>query len=245
MKKIKKLSKGMTLVEVIVSMTIFALAAACIMSVIGGAMKISNRSRKRDLETAQQANAVEKKSDTELTKTGDGYEIVFVPTGGVSKTVSGIDTYAADAAQFGADFGFQIKTFNSGGLNSLSTSDPVLSVDSNEFKLTFINKSAENVTAYVTIEDGFIYEGNSSNGYIHTSKSYVRTAEKYNASGVTNSTIDFGYYNLDSFNNGDVKIRFVTASNVVYGDILLSSTDFTDNKWTITYDPSAPIPWSY
>lgn len=212
MKKIKKLSKGMTLVEVIVAMTIFALSAACIMSVVGAAMKMSNRSRRRDLETAQQANAIGKKSDTELTKTGDGYEIVFTPTGGTSKTVAGINTYAADAAQFGADFGFQIKTFGKGSLNRLSTTID-LSVG-NEYKFDIQNNLSESVTAYVTINKGYVFEGyNSNSGYKHSSKSYARTIAAGNSA-------DFGYCNGSYDLQTDIEIRFVTQSNVTVAAIV-------------------------
>ena len=228
MKKIKKLSKGMTLVEVIVAMTIFALASACIMSVVGAAMKMSNRSRRRDLETAQQANAVGKKSDQETAVIGSekDYTITFTPVGGGSiKTVNDISLYAADAAQFGADFGFQIKTFTSGTINSIST---VNSKD-DEYKLNIENNSSENITAYVEITDGYIYEGSTTDGYKHSSKSYVRTVQ-------ANKSADFGYYN-SLFNAGAITIRFVTDSGTTYGAYILDKSSFDPSrKTTYKYD---------
>ncbi len=230
MKKIKKLSKGMTLVEVIVSMTIFALAAACIMSVIGGAMKISNRSRKRDLETAQQANAVKKLSDqeTEVIGTEKDYTITFTPVDGIGavKTKDDISVYAADAAQFGAEFGFQIRTFTSNTRNNISTDNS----NSDEYKVTIQNDSSENITAYVEITDGYIYEGNTTSGYKHSSKSYVRTIQ-------ASDSADFGYCNSSFTRN--ISIRFVTDSGKTYGTYILNQTSFNASREkTYKYDSS-------
>lgn len=229
MKKIKKLSKGMTLVEVIVAMTIFALASACIMSVVGAAMKMSNRSRRRDLETAQQANAVGKKSDQETAIIGSmkDYTITFTPVGGGSaKTVNDISLYAADAAQFGADFGFQIKTFGKGSLNSLSTTiDPSMG---NEYKFEIQNNLSESVTAYVTINEGYVFEGDNSNsGYKHSSKSYARTI-------ATGNSADFGYCNVSYDFQTDIEIRFVTQSNVTVA-ASVNPLSITTNK-TVSFE---------
>lgn len=80
--KDKKNSKGMTLVEVVVAMTIFAMVAGAVMTAISGAVKQTAKNRKRDLEVGQQANAVRKNSNDEVTDLGE-YTISFNDTRGL------------------------------------------------------------------------------------------------------------------------------------------------------------------
>jgi prepilin-type N-terminal cleavage/methylation domain-containing protein len=58
MKNNKKLSRGMTLVEVLVAMTIFAVMASAIFTVILHANKTANRAKMRDVELSAQTNIV-------------------------------------------------------------------------------------------------------------------------------------------------------------------------------------------
>lgn len=238
MKKIQKNSKGMTLVEVIVAITIFAIMSIGIMTALGAAMLQTNRSARRDIEVGEQAETVGKKSLTGLTNiTGtDDYSITFSGGGVASRTVNDIKLYQADSAQFGAAFGFNIKTFGKlGDMNGFDTPDPIpgsATYDAYEYKIELKNTSSNSITMYVELTNGYIYEGNRVNGYIHNSKAYTKTS---NPSAVT-STINFGYYN-DMFSTGDISIHFVTDSNKTYGVYIIDpSTSFTNNKLTFTYD---------
>lgn len=242
MKRIQKNSKGMTLVEVIVAITIFAIMSIGIMTALGASMLQTNRSARRDIEIGEQAETVGKKSLTELTDiTGTGdYSITF-SGGGISKTATNIKLYQADGAQFNDAFGFNIKTFGkqTDMNDNLDTPDPdptSATYDADEYKIVFDNKSTQSVTMYVNMTNGYVYEGNRTNGYIHSSKAYTRTSNP-----TTTPLVNFGYYN-DSFAVGDITVRFVTDTNVTYGSYSISTANFTNNKLTFTYDPAAANP---
>ena len=242
MKKNKSLSKGMTLVEVIIAMTIFAVMAATIITVLAAAYKQVDRSKRRDLEGAQQAASVNKKDHvTKLSGTSD-YKIVFTPIGGGSTlTANNVKLYQANDAQFGTDFGFNMKSISSNTAIATPTPSPSPTDPdfAKQFKVKFTNTSTKVVNIYVEVSDGYVFEGNPTTGYIHTAKSYVRTAQPDN--GTTDNVVDFGFY-TDSFAAGDLKVRFVTEDGSVYGTISLSSVDF-DSAHTkeFSYDGTA---WS-
>lgn len=211
MEKNKKNSKGMTLVEVIVALTIFTIMAACIMAVIGAAIKSSNRSRRRDLELAQQANAAGKLSEQELTQIGtaNAYTVRFTPVGGgTPKEIADISIYQSSAAQFGSQIEFNIKTFLKGNWQNLNA----VNNEEDEYVFVINNELPENVTAYVDIadtSDGYIYEGAPSTGYRHSSRSYVRTISK--KEGSVSGYADFGFKD-SAYATGNISIRLVTDS---------------------------------
>ncbi|WP_178182713.1 type II secretion system protein [uncultured Ruminococcus sp.] len=230
--KNKKNSKGMTLVEVVIAMTIFAMVAGAVMTAISGAVQQTAKNRKRDLEVGQQANAVRKYSNAEVTDLGK-YTLSFDDSRGETKEVQ---MYEADAAQFGTDFGFQVKSFNVGGFTATATEN----TSTAEYKVSLINQTNENITAYVTVDNGFLYTGKSSaTGYIHTSPLYVTTIQAKSDTGIDGKA-EFGFcLTAAAFSNGDVKIRFVTDSNVTYGEFSLSAADFDSSRTkTFTYSSS-------
>ena len=238
MKKNKSLSKGMTLVEVIVAMTIFAIMASTIIAVLGAAYRQIDRSKRRDIEAAQQAAAVNKKDNVTKISGATDYKIVYTPTsGGTSQTANNIKLYQSNDAQFGGDFGFNMKSLTSNTAVAVPTPNPDPSDPdfANQYKIKFTNTSHKAVNIYVTISSGYVYEGNASTGYLHTSCSYVRTAQP--DTGGTDNIVDFGYRTL-SFAPGDIKVRFVSEDNSVYGDISLDAASFTatDHTKEFSYD---------
>lgn len=254
MKKFQKNSKGMTLVEVIVAITVFAVMSIGIMTALGASMLQTNKSARRDIEIGEQAEAVGKKSLSQLNPTdaaNPDYSIKFSGAG-LIKDADQIKLYQADGAQFNSSFGFYIKTFGKetemdGGLD---TSDPNPSIDANEYKIVFENLSGKNdvadakeITAYVTLTKGYIYEGSRTDGYIHTSTSYTRTSNYTTAT----KKFNFGYYNDAGFSSGDLKIRFVDSDGLPYGEYSLSASNFDAATHTLTIkydpvdDPSNPI----
>ena len=106
---------------------------------------------------------------------------------------------------------------------------------SDEYRFKITNDRADTVTMYVTINgsNDYIYEGSTSNGYIHSSKVYVRTI-------APRQSIDFGYKNnaADAYNN--ISIKYV-ASNVTF-DVSNPIRDDTPdyNETTRTYTGSVP-----
>ena len=239
MKKNKKLLKGMTLVEVVVAMIIFFLMFSAIISVFAVSLKQINLSRRRDLRTAEEAMVAGKKVKADaagrneyLIKVGgDNYTVTF--DDGRGKTSNNISLYQAklDSA-FKSDFGFQLKTFGKSdsffGMNTENNA-------SDEYRFKITNDRADTVTMYVTINgsNDYIYEGSTSNGYIHSSKVYVRTI-------APRQSIDFGYKNnaADAYNN--ISIKYV-ASNVTF-DVSNPIRDDTPdyNETTRTYTGSVP-----
>lgn len=239
MRKNKKNSKGMTLVEVIVALTIFTIMAACIMAVIGAAIKSSNRSRRRDLELAQQANAAGKLSKQELDQIGtaNAYTVRFTPVGGgAPKEISDISIYQSSAAQFGSQIEFNIKTFLKGSWQNLNA----VNNEADEYVFVIKNDTSENITAYVDIADssnGYIYEGSLSTGYKHSARSYVRTVSK--REGSITGYADFGFKD-PAYATGNITIRLVTDSGATKvvpaaGKDLLEATGKT-RRYVISID---------
>lgn len=239
MKKNKKLLKGMTLVEVVVAMIIFFLMFSTIISVFAVSLKQINLSRRRDLRTAEEAMVVGKKVkadaagvNKDLDPVGENeYTVTF--DDGRGKTSNNISLYQAKSASaFKSDFGFQLKTFGKSdsffGMNTENNA-------SDEYRFKITNDRADTVTMYVTINgsNDYIYEGSTGNGYIHSSKVYVRTI-------APRQSIDFGYKNnaADAFNN--ISIQYI-ASGVTYNisNPIKNGTTGYDNT-TRVYTGSVP-----
>lgn len=244
MKKFRKNSKGMTLVEVIVAITIFSIMAIGIMTALGTSMLQTNKSARRDIEVGEQAQATAQKSSTKLNAVvsdSTSYTINYgalLATGASNPT--DVKYMQADGAQFNSTFEFNLKTF--GNINDFSdASDLSINVSAsttpNDYKILFKNTSDKAITLYAELTNGYIFEGNpnmiSGKGYVHSSKRYVKTSENQTERG----EIQFGYHN-DSFSTGDIKIWCIDASgSYVLGQMNLNpSTDFTDNVLTVTYD---------
>lgn len=198
MKKKKKLSPGMTLVEVLVSMTIFAVMASAIFSAIAHANKLSNRAKMRDVELAAQTNIIGKKSkgSSEIkvlhpneAYLGD-YNIVFEDgrtlEDGSHPTVDNVKVYETTEGEFDQYFDFKLKTV----LQSSSLNGAAINVDNlgtNEYLLRYENTSSESIIVTVSISDGYIYEGDEKT-FIHTRNTYSKTIP-------SGGSADIGYFN--------------------------------------------------
>jgi prepilin-type N-terminal cleavage/methylation domain-containing protein len=211
--KNRKLSKGMTLVEVLVSMTIFAVMASAILTVIAFANKTANRSKMRDVELATEANIISRKNKAsdqldQVKPNGyaGNYSIVFTPPPQDSvKTINNVKVYETQEGEFNADFDFKMKTvIDSTSLNGLT----INSVNDNEYAFTVNNNLSEPITIDIEIKDGFIFEG-TGRQYIHTRQTYTKTIP-------ANGSASIGYC-TQNFQQGDIKIEATTA---VSGSIL-------------------------
>lgn len=191
MKKTYKVSRGVTLVEVIIAMTIFAIMAGTIMTVIMRANQISNRSKMRDVELATETNIIGRNKASARDEihevnpngyTGD-YKIVFGLTGKTIPPVDHVKVYETNEGQFNQDFDFKLKTMvPSSSLSGLSLTN----LHDNEYSLRFENNLAESITITISIVDGYLFEGDGQK-YVHTTKSYVKTIP-------ANSAADVGYF---------------------------------------------------
>lgn len=206
------LSQGMTLVEVMISVIIFAILASSILAVIAAANKMSNKSRMRDKELAGQANIVSKKSADDMLLIGDtdkGYTIRFSPERNTNTSTANVDVgniyvWRSNKGSFGEEFGFQVKTLAGKDITGLNVDPENLQDD--EYMFSFTNNYYENVTIEINIKDGLIFEGvRGADGYRHPSQTYIRTVEP-------GRSINFGYYKQNYNNSNDLTIDLTTAS---------------------------------
>lgn len=207
MKKTYKFSRGVTLVEVIIAMTIFAIMAGTIMTVIMKANQISNRSKMRDVELATETNIIGRnkasaRDEIQQVKPngyeGD-YKIVFSVPGKTIPPVNHVKIYETNEGRFDQDFDFKLKTIvPSSSLSGL----PLTNLADNEYSLRFENNLSEAITITITIEDGYLFEGDGQK-YVHTTKSYVKTLP-------ANSTADVGYFYSGS-SNVSIGLRYETS----------------------------------
>lgn len=200
MKTNRKLSKGMTLVEVLVSMTIFAVMAGVIFTVIMRANQNQNRNKMRDAELASEINIIGRKNDAMLNVTspnsfsGD-YKITFNVPGSTAKELDGVKVYETDEGEFADAFDFRMKTVvETASLSGMT----ITNLNENEYAFDFTNNLAEPITLVITINKGFIFEG-TGRQYVHTGSTYTRTIS-------SGSTINIGYYN-DSYTDTDLSFE--------------------------------------
>jgi len=243
LKNNKMLSKGMTLVEVIVAVIVFSIMASAILTAISHANSLSNRSRMRDTELAVQGNIISKKDGNQLTDitpaeetqgTRDGYDIVFddgkYDKDGKPKKAQSVHVYMTDEGEFSEDFGFQTKTLQKPILDGLWVD--VTKLADTEYAFLFQNKYFQEVTVKVTLTAGQIFEGSRDDrGYKHTSNVYVRTI-------APGKSMNFGYYNPSYNNSNQFKLEVITASKAVSDaiEIMPGLIDSEDRVVKLTFD---------
>lgn len=227
MKNNKKLSQGMTLVEVIVAMTIFAIMAAAITTIIVFSNKTVNRSKMRDLELSTEKNIIGRKNlaSDQLTEVhpnsymGD-YKIIFenAKLTGENPHVDNVKLYETHEGPFEEQFDFQLKTVvPSSSLNGLAISN----LGDNEYCIHYINNLAEPIHVTMTITDGHFFEG-SGQQYVHTTSTYTRTI-------MAGATADIGYfYNGTGSPNINFKITTsISTARSATGHIAIASFNST------------------
>lgn len=190
----------MTLVEVIIAMTIFAVMAAAIFSVIAHANSTANRAKMRDKELSTQTNIIGRigKDNNALTQLNvvkpngynDNYKVKFNVVGnGITQPqpIDGFKVYETDEGQFEDEFDFKLKSLvQTSSLTGLTISSSDLK--DNEYLLKFTNTTSESVFLAITLADGYIFEGRDQ--YIHTSKTYMKTIP-------AGASADIGYCDKD------------------------------------------------
>lgn len=231
MKKKRTLSDGMTLVEVIVAMTIFAVMCLGIMTILTMAIKTANTAKQRDLETAQQENSIKKQKADELASEGK-FTLKYKNSSGHEILTKDVELYSAKAKQFGYKFDYSLKTFQESALGfNTPTIVDLTSTKEVQNKLVIQNNTSSDVTVEFIIRSGYVFEGRVSNGYIHTAQSYLRTI-----SGTSN--IDFGYsYPVDE--TADFDIYLVDQSSLaIWGPYnpLNITYDAVTHTYTLVYD---------
>lgn len=224
--------KGMTLVEVIVAMTIFVLSFGAVLTILSGAFHQTNRNRRRDIESGEQAAAVGKKSTQDLTQFGHNtFNITF---SGPYNASSVVNLFEANQRTFNQDFGFQYKTFQNGALDGLDTVNP----NSDEYVFTIDNVSNKEITVKVDISNGTIFEGSSgSYGYIHPSRIYTRTIKP-------NSSINFGY-KTGSYNTSDLKMKFYIDNWSINSLPNPANIDVNTRKVSVTLNGTSNVVLKY
>ncbi len=229
MKLKNKLSRGMTLVEVLVAMTIFAVMASAIFTVILHANKTANRAKMRDVELSTQTNIVGKKNKAldELTElnpagiSGGNYKILFQsPQAGKGEgNVDNVKVYETNEGMFETDFDFKLKTV----ISASSLTGLTLQTDQlrdNEYLLKFTNNRPESVIVRFSLTDGHIFEG-SGQQYVHTRNNYSKVIP-------SGASADIGFYNSNSSSVGAIAVE---VTGVLTGAYL---PQFTLNAGTIS-----------
>jgi prepilin-type N-terminal cleavage/methylation domain-containing protein len=200
MNKIRKLHKGMSLVEVLVAMTIFSVGAAAVTMAFASAVKFNTHNQRRDDELAIQEAAVQngKNDGLELygSSIGNDYEIVYTVKGGskIKYTKkekdkdSGLETdvdqpspyrnatefQAAKSGKNDTIFDFQLKSFSTTPVDSKDIL--VANKSEDEYKIRIENRSPISYDVRVETNGGTIYQGNyDGNGYKHSSKLYCHS----------------------------------------------------------------------
>ena len=199
----------MTLVEVIVAMTIFAIMAAAIFGVILHANNASDRSKVRDVELAGEVNTIGRKVNAKLNQVAPGnytgsYDITFNDGANID-TIGGAKVYETDEGEFSDEFDFKMKTVvKAADLNGLSIDN----LNENEYSFTVKNELNVPLTLIVTIQKGFIFEG-TGRQYVHTSRTYPKTIP-------ANSELNFGYYCDGYTNSSFIEFRYHAALSSEY-----------------------------
>lgn len=230
----------MTLVEVIVSMVIFCLVSVCILTAFTAAIQATNRTKMRDVEVAEQANALEKKDQKDGVKQNGGtYKITFSKQDGTEvSSVSGVNLFTTDASTHSSTFEFMnIKSFGTGGFDGNETiADPT----NHEYKIIVNNQTSGDINYTFKINDdsdrAYVYEGKSTSGYKCSSKIYTRSV----AAG---SDRTFGYFDLDDAADHP-SMSFTDANNNFLGSLRIDDLELqkclTTHVVTITINSSSP-----
>lgn len=200
MKNNKKLSRGMTLVEVIIAMTIFSVMAAAIFTVIAHANKTADRAKMRDVELSTQTNIIGRigqnnNAITQLNQVkpngyADEYDVVFniPPAAGVTdtqKTVGDVKVYETDEGAFENDFDFKLKTVTqTSAFTGLTLSSADL--NENEYLLKFKNETNESLLIQFNLTDGRVFQG--------ANQQYISTLNYYSKTVPAGASVDIGYF---------------------------------------------------
>ena len=228
MKKNKKLSPGMTLIEVIISMTIFAAMAAAIFSVIAHANSTADRAKMRDVELSTQTNIIgrigkENNAAAQLNQVQPNgyageYEIKFNVPGQTVDPIPGVKVYETDEGAFESQFDFKLKTVTeAAALTGLTLASSEL--NANEYLLKFRNDTSESILVQLDIKDGYILEG-SDQQYIHTSKSYMKVLP-------ANTVADIGYYDLEVTGLDDISVQITGLVSNSFSKFGYTTSNFT------------------
>lgn len=181
MKRNKKLRKGMTLVEVVVAMTVFAILSLGVSMTMCAAVKAANRNKQRDVSVGKQAENVSNKNSDGTSVKGGKLVMQFTDSSGnVYKVNSDKNVYQSSEEEFSGKFGFNLKTISDAGAFGVTMVTPAPS-DTKHHRFDITNNSTtDSITVRLTIpetETGNVYEGDPVYGYIHTAKTYTITVE--------------------------------------------------------------------
>ncbi len=225
MLKLKKLNKGMTLVEVIVAMAVFSAMTLGITMALAAAVKYNSRNIRRDNELNVQQTAIETATTAGVKAVSSAYasdEIKFtaVSNGSLILTVDGLTEYSALKSAYNSDdFNFQVKTISSTALGT----QRVVFVEDDEYKIEITNLSSEDIMVTLTAENGEIYEGDHD--YDSAGLSYYHTIPGY--------TTTTGEVIVEDSLTGDVVNTAPSGLEVGYENAELEQ-NLNDNDPTIT-----------
>lgn len=236
MKNKNKLRSGMTLVEVVVAMAVFAVMTLGITMTFAAVVKYNARNMRRDYELNRQQTAIEKNTidDMKIFKNSfKGRSLQYVaPDGTVLGSIDEVTEYnAVKSQQNASDINFEVKTFSSVPLGSQPVS---FNKDDYKFKLSFTNMSQSTVDVRIETTEGTIYEGDADTGYRHSSPLYKRVMSpaSYDDTGSMQapSGFEIGFDNpAADYSNINYTSSSLRLSVYVDGSVKLSSN--IPNDW--------------
>ncbi len=191
--KTKKLQPGMTLIEVVVSMSIFTFMTLAITMAFAGAMKYNARNVKRDKELNLQQSALERGTEGGVLVNNDSFNtkktITFTDASGTAfsftnttSAFTGVTEYYAKRSAYNGEqtnpINFELKTFSSNLFGSNAT---IAEKSSNHYVMKVNNTCADLIDIRISLSNGCTaYIGDFNNNcYTHKSSLYAISLPAY------------------------------------------------------------------
>lgn len=193
--KTKKLQSGMTLVEVVVSMSIFTFMTLAITMAFAGAMKYNARNVKRDKELNFQQSALERGTEGGIMVNNDSFNhkktVTFTDTSGVAfnfaattDAFNGVTEYYAKSSAYNNEdvdpINFELKTFST---NLFGSSATIADKASSHYVIKINNTTTDLIDVRISLNNGTsAYIGDFNHDcYNHKSPLYAMTLPAYDA----------------------------------------------------------------
>ncbi len=225
--KFKKNQSGMTLVEVVISLAMFASMFLGATMCFAAALKLTNRNMLRDKELNVQQKVIEEHQVQGVALVSGhslGSDNITFGTSGAFNMATGTGTldnvtqfHAIKTADHGDDYNFEIKGLAS-SRNPLGNAAGDYDKAGGKYCLHVINDTTQNIDVIISMTSGYIYEGNFSQGYKNSSSLYSRTVPGKGAgavdAGALPAELQVGYYNPGTIGSGDLVISWTLANGV-------------------------------
>ena len=213
----------MTLVEVVIALGVFGITFLGVTMCLSAALKLTNRNMLRDRELNTQQKVIEEHQVHGVAlssgHTINGDKIIFGTGTGAFNMATGkgyLDNvtmyHAIKTADHGEDYNFELKGISS-TRNPLGNAAGDYDRTAGKYCLHVINNSTKSVDVTFTLNSGYFYEGNFTQGYKHNSSVYGRTIPAKDADAVDAAALpaelQVGYYSNPGGTPDDVTVSWI------------------------------------